>query len=243
MTGDTNRGGRRSSNRTGSAGKTRRRSPAKSTERTNGTGKTNDRRRKKTASDTGSSEQKKAERRPSSAFIAYLDTEFNAFDYYGHNGGIQEVIEIGLVVMRNGELVDGFRSFCALKEGHTLTRRAEQLTGITKDDMADAPHFIDVIEHMNVFLDMYNPAQVYAYGPEDRMQLLKTAELYHLNNQELYYINKISDIMKELKNMLGARSKTKLSLSVKDICAICGIDAKGIHDAYNDALYLSLIHI
>lgn len=178
------------------------------------------------------------ERNNSNACVAYLDTEFNAFDYYGQNEGIQEIIEIGLVVMRGEEVVDGFRSFCALKRGHSLTRRSEQLTGIKSGDIENAPSFVDVVEHMNVFLDMYSPRMVCAYGPEDRMQLLKTAELYNLRSPELYYINKIQDIMRNLSDRLGARKKTKLSLSVKDLCAVCGIDAKGIHDAYNDALYL-----
>ena len=44
-------------------------------------------------------------------YIAFLDTEFNAFDYYDQNGGKQEIIEIGVVVMRSGKVLDGFRSF------------------------------------------------------------------------------------------------------------------------------------
>ena len=261
MTGDSNRGTGRSSRTSGrssaggssrSTGRSSRgssrsgsdsRSSARSTEAGSSRGRnarssaeSRDRRRD-TLSEQNKSEDTK-ERPKIYPFVAYLDTEFNAFDYYGQNEGIQEVIEIGLVIMRKDELVDGFRSFCALKEGHVLTRRSEQLTGICPDDLADAPHFADVIEHMNVFLDMYNPKDIYAYGPEDRMQLLKTSELYNIRNSEMYYINRIQDIMKNLSKKLGAREKSKLSLSVKDICAVCGIDAKGIHDAYNDALYL-----
>lgn len=193
---------------------------------------------RKTLAELAAEVKANEEHHNSNACVAYLDTEFNAFDYYGQNEGIQEIIEIGLVVMRKEEVVDGFRSFCALKHGHVLTRRSEQLTGIKARDIETAPSFVDVVEHMNVFLDMYSPRMVCAYGPEDRMQLLKTSELYNMRSPELYYINKIQDIMRDLSDRLGARKKTKLSLSVKDICAVCGIDAKGIHDAYNDALYL-----
>ena len=192
----------------------------------------------KTFSGHKSESEKKSDRIKFSECVAYLDTEFNAFDYYGQNDGIQEIIEIGLVVMRQGEIIDGFRSFCGLKRGHLLTRRSEQLTGISSEDIENAPDFADVVEHMNVFLDMYSPGGIYAYGPEDRMQLLKTSELYNLRSPELYYINRIQDIMRELSDRLGAKEKTKLSLSVKDICRVCGIEANGIHDAYNDAMYL-----
>lgn len=171
-------------------------------------------------------------------YVAYLDTEFNAFDFYGQNEGKQEIVEIGLTVMLKGEVVDGFRSFCALKSGHVLTRRTQQLTGISRANVVNAPHFADVVSSMNVFLDMYNPAQIYAYGTEDRVQLLRTAELYKLGSQELYYIDRIKDITKLISAKLGAHSKIKMQLSVKDLCAVCGISPQGIHDAYNDALYL-----
>ena len=171
-------------------------------------------------------------------YVAYLDTEFNAFDFYGQNEGKQEIVEIGLTVMHKGEVVDGFRSFCALKHGHVLTKRTEQLTGISRANVVNAPHFADVVNSMNVFLDMYNPAQIYAYGTEDRVQLLRTAEIYKLGSQELYYIDKIKDITKLISARLGAYTKIKMQLSVKDLCAVCGISSKGIHDAYNDALYL-----
>ena len=222
----------RSTGKTGSTGKAGSTGSKKAE-----TGKSSGNRKLQTSA-AKASDSKKNKKNTAGAYVAYIDTEFNAFDYYGHNDGIQEVIEIGLVVMRDEEFIDGFSSYCALKKGHTLTKRTEQLTGISRKDIADAPQFADVVEHMNVFLDMYNPAAIYAYGPEDRMQLIKTAELYHINGQELYYINRISDIMKDLRNMLGTGGRTKLSLSVKDICEICGIEAKGIHDAYNDAMYL-----
>lgn len=201
-----------------------------------GSGKSN--KNRKTLTALAESARADEKHHNSNACVAYLDTEFNAFDYYGQNEGIQEIIEIGLVVMRQEEVVDGFRSYCALKHGHTLTRRSEQLTGIKARDIENAPGFADVIEQMNAFLDMYNPRQVCAYGPEDKMQLRRTAELNKMKGPELYYINRIQDIMRDLSDRLGARKKTKLSLSVKDICAVCDIDAKGIHDAYNDALYL-----
>lgn len=173
--------------------------------------------------------------------IAYIDTEFNAFDYYGQNEGRQEIIEIGVIIMRGDQVIDGFRSFCALGKGHALTRRAEDITGITKRELKDAPPFPEALEMMNVFLDMYNPRFIYAYGGEDKVQLKKSASLYEMGSPSLYYVNKIADIMPLLAAELSVKSKSSggnLSLGVKDLCNICGISTDGAHDAYNDALFL-----
>ncbi len=197
-------------------------------------------RRKSTRPYSGKNRKKPAgqpEAKTSSKYTAYIDTEFNCFDYYGQNGGVQEIIEIGLVVMRAGEFVDGFRSYCALRPGHKLSRRAEDLTGINRSDLETAPSYPEAVRDMNRFLDMYNPSQLYAYGPEDRAQMKKTAELYDMSSAELYYLSGIKDIMKELNQRLNGRKKS-LQMSLKDVCSICGIDPKGIHDAYNDAIYL-----
>ena len=172
--------------------------------------------------------------------IAYIDTEFNAFDYYGQNDGRQEIIEIGAVIMRGDQVVDGFRSFCALGKGHALTKRASDITGITKHELKDAPPFPEALEMMNVFLDMYNPRFIYAYGGEDKVQLRKSASLYDMGSPSLYYVNKIADIMPMLAAELSVKNKSggNLSLGVKDLCNICGISTDGAHDAYNDALFL-----
>ena len=97
--------------------------------------------------------------------------------------------------MRSGKALDGFRSFCALKNGHTLSRRAQELTGILPVDLETAPSFPEVIEQMNVFLDMYNPHYIYAYGPEDRTQLLKTATLNNNAKPKHKNINKIQKLI------------------------------------------------
>lgn len=173
--------------------------------------------------------------------IAYIDTEFNAFDYYGQNEGRQEIIEIGAIIMRGDQVIDGFRSFCALGKGHALTKRAADITGITKSELKDAPPFPEALEMMNVFLDMYNPRFIYAYGGEDKVQLRKSASLYDMGSPSLYYVNKIADIMPLLAAELSVKSKSgggNLSLGVKDLCNICGISTDGAHDAYNDALFL-----
>lgn len=169
---------------------------------------------------------------------AYIDTEFNAFDYYGQNGGHQEILQVGAVIISNLEVIDSFSSFCRLRPGHVLSKRAEKLTGISAKDLKTAPSFPEVLEELNSFFAGYSPVSVFAYGNEDRLQLLNTAALYGIKKDGLKYINRIEDNMKQLRALLRIKKRSNLSLSVGDLCDICGIKASHMHDAYNDALNL-----
>ncbi len=184
--------------------------------------------------------QKKRRRRKPVKTIAYLDTEFNAFDYYGQNGGSQEILQIGAVVMRGGKQLDGFQTFCALKPGHILSRRSEKLTGIRKADLKEAPGFPKALEMLNEFFDKYQPSAIFAYGEEDKLQLNNTARLYGLGKDELRYVDRIDNNLKKISTQLGLKKRSNLTLSVKDLCEICEINSDGQHDAFNDAVYLAL---
>ena len=178
-------------------------------------------------------------RKPAQA-TAYLDTEFNAFDYFGQNGGNQEIIQIGAVIMKGGKQVDEFQTFCALKKGHLVSRRTIRLTGITKADLQDAPAFPEALEMLNDFLDQYAPKAIYAYGDEDRVQMLNTARLNGVRKESLRYVEKIENILKRLSTQLGLKKRSNLTLSVNDLCKICEVSAEHQHDALNDAVYLAL---
>ena len=171
---------------------------------------------------------------------AYLDTEFNAFDYFGQNGGSQEIIQIGAVIMKGGKQVDEFQTFCALKKGHLVSRRTIRLTGITKAELNDAPAFPEALEMLNAFLDRYAPKAIYAYGDEDRVQMLNTAHLHGIRKDSLRHVEKIENILKRLSTQLGLKKRSNLTLSVHDLCEICELSADHQHDALNDAVYLAL---
>ena len=182
---------------------------------------------------------KKRRRRKPLPVLAFIDTEFNAFDYYGQNGGTQEIIQIGMVITKGGKIIDNFSSYCALKKGHVLSKRSIRLTGIQNEDLKNAPSFEAVLETMNTLLDEHLPIAIYAYGSEDKLQMINTARLHRLDKATLRHIDHIEDNMHLLASKLGVKKRSNLSLSVKDLCTICEIDADKPHDAYNDALYLA----
>lgn len=173
----------------------------------------------------------------SEGISVYIDTEFNAFDYYGQNNGCQEILEIGIAVLLDGKEHDKFKSCCRPAKGHVLTRRASKLTGITDEDMEFAPSFPEALDEMNKFLDQYRPRYIYAYGTEDKLQLTNTAKLYSASASDMRYIERVKDNLRTLNKMLGIEKKN-LTLSVKDLCAVCGYQPENMHNAYYDALYL-----
>ncbi|MDO4960587.1 MAG: exonuclease domain-containing protein [Eubacteriales bacterium] len=195
-----------------------------------------------TKNNTGKGHRKRNRHRSNKkpiATIAYIDTEFNAFDYYGQNGGSQEIIQIGAVVVRDGKQLDGFNTFCALKKGHVISKRTVKLTGIKESDLKGAPAFPEALEALNTFFDRFGPEHIFAYGSEDRIQMLNTARQYNIDRDELRYAENIEDNMKTVSTMLKLKRKSNLTLSVKDLCEICEVNADRPHDAYNDAIYLA----
>ncbi len=183
---------------------------------------------------------KKRRRRRAQKTIAYIDTEFNAFDYYGQNGGSQEILQIGAVIMKGGKQIDGFQTYCSLKPGHVLSRRSEKLTGIKKSDLKGAPDFPHALDMLNAFFEKHEPSAIYAYGGEDKLQMTNTARIYGLGKEKLYYVDRIDNNLKKLSTQLGLKKRSNLTLSVKDLCDICEINSEGQHDAFNDAVYLAV---
>ncbi|QKF64980.1 3'-5' exonuclease [Campylobacter corcagiensis] len=67
------------------------------------------------------------------------------------SGGIKDgqIIEIGAVKFQNGKILDKFQSFAKAK---SIPENIVELTGITLDDLKDAPALSSVIEKFKIFL-------------------------------------------------------------------------------------------
>jgi len=79
-----------------------------------------------------------------SSFVA-IDVETTGLD-----SASDEIIEVAATRFQNGELTDSFRSF--VKPSHSLDPFITQLTGITDDDLRDAPLFSGIAESFRDFL-------------------------------------------------------------------------------------------
>ena len=81
------------------------------------------------------------------------DGEFTVFDIEttGLKAEHADIIEIGAVRLRNGEITDTFQSF--IDDGVVIPREITKLTGITQDMLSGAPGTREVLEHFRAFAD------------------------------------------------------------------------------------------
>lgn len=166
--------------------------------------------------------------------ICFIDTEFNANDYFEQNGGMQEIVQIGAVVFKNGKMTDKFSRYCKLYEGHKLSKRCKKITGITQDIInKEGVDFNTAIEEFYDFVIRNDVDIIYAFGNADEHELRKTARLNETKS-------KIISMIKRIRNVYPVFSQTldlHYTFSLKDICSICMVDhnAERAHSAINDA--------
>ena len=82
-----------------------------------------------------------------------MDGEFTVFDIEttGLKAEHADIIEIGAVRMKNGEITDTFQSF--IDDGVVIPREITKLTGITQDMLSGAPGTREVLERFRAFAD------------------------------------------------------------------------------------------
>lgn len=68
----------------------------------------------------------------------------------GLNPKVDKIIEIGAIRVRNLEIVEAFSTY--VNPGRSITSRITELTGITNDDVKDAPAIDDVIGNLLQFI-------------------------------------------------------------------------------------------
>jgi len=84
--------------------------------------------------------------------IPFEEAEYCVFDFEttGMSGRKDKVIEIGMVKILNGKVVDTFSSF--INPGRPIPYFITQMTGITNADVEDAPFFDEVYHRMKEFI-------------------------------------------------------------------------------------------
>lgn len=90
-----------------------------------------------------------------------LDVETTGFE-----AGVDEIIEIGAVKFRRDEVLEHYQQF--IKPRHSLPLKITRLTGISEDDLADAPRFAEVAPDLVRFVKSY-PLVGHSIGFDLRM--------------------------------------------------------------------------
>lgn len=142
-----------------------------------------------------------------------------------------EVIQIGAVLIDSSwNIVDEFMTYVAPEFG-TIDSRIEGLTGISRNDVQDAPRFKEALA---IFLEwLPENAVLVSWSDNDRKQIEKECEEKELCVDGLNtYLERWIDCQKTFGDKMGAQKNYKLSeaLIIADVHCTCGE-----HDALVDA--------
>lgn len=166
--------------------------------------------------------------------LCFIDTEFNACDNSSSNDGYQEIIQIGAVIFKGSKKIDSFNRYCKLQDGHRLTKRCKNITGITQELInKKGINFNQAMSEFEDFLKKHHMPRIYAFGAADENEMRITAKLNNASGN-------IFDIIRSIKNvypMFQQRLELHYLFSLYDICRICKVDhgKNRAHSALNDA--------
>ena len=84
--------------------------------------------------------------------VSFEEADYCVFDFEttGISARSEKVIEIGIVKIHKGKIVDSYSSF--INPGRHVPYHITQLTGITTNDVEDAPYFEDLHEQIKEFV-------------------------------------------------------------------------------------------
>jgi len=158
--------------------------------------------------------------------INILDTEFAVLDFEttGTSGKHNRAIEIGIVRVKNGEILETFQSF--INPGTLVPYYITSLTGITNDDVHDAPFFEDLTSQIIDFIGdsilvAHNMPFDYSFFQNEFMR----ADVLLPKNETLCTLKLARKLYPELK-----------SKSLGNLVQHFGIRHKNVHRALGDAM-------
>ncbi|ANE45256.1 hypothetical protein SY83_01715 [Paenibacillus swuensis] len=170
-------------------------------------------------------------------FIIY-DLEFTVLRNRQH---LSEIIEWGAVMMRvdeaGGELymADLFHTHVRPRNHPNLSQMTQQFTGITQEDMKDAPSFQEAVEQFREWAGSDEEYFLCSWGNDDRFQLMR-----HCKDQQmdLTWIANHNDLQysftKKHSEDTRQRYGLKRALELLDF-PFTGRQHSGLDDAFNTA--------
>jgi inhibitor of KinA sporulation pathway (predicted exonuclease) len=135
-----------------------------------------------------------------------------------------EIIEIGAVMQssRTFESESEFQTFIRPVRHARLTDFCTELTGITQEDIADAPSFREALEAMKQWMYAFDDSLFCSWGDYDRNQFLQDCE-YHRTAYP--FRSGHLNLKAEFARALGRKKK----LGIADAVRHLGMDFEGSH--------------
>lgn len=151
-----------------------------------------------------------------------------------------ETIEIGAVKVKDGVITDKFQTFIKPEYVNSLTPFCTELTGITYEDLKDAPSFNEGI------LDFYSfiyGLPIYSCGEFDRKFLTRELREKGTNYSHTIASEAIESSHKNLKKHYSTITKEKMA-GMNKMALFLGVEVDGnAHRALDDSINLAKIYI
>jgi inhibitor of KinA sporulation pathway (predicted exonuclease) len=151
---------------------------------------------------------------------------------------LADILEIGAIKLSDEggqlSLVDLFHTHVRPNNYKTITPLTTEFTGITQEQVNNAPAFKDVVNDFTCWLGD-SPYFMCSWGPDDKYQLVRHCALHKI---ELDWIQNYNDIQLMFTRLQGADHGQRFGL--KKALAATEIDFLGSHhnaldDAFNTA--------
>ena len=151
---------------------------------------------------------------------------------YDENALYHEIIQIGAVSLdENYEICDQYRAYVKPQYG-TIDTFITNLTGITSDDIEEAPVLEDALQLIAAWLPE-DPVLV-AWSENDEKQINKEIQFKQIDIPDFdYYFGEWEDC----QAAFGEKMNTPKNYSLKEALCISGIESEhGVHDGLIDAI-------
>ncbi len=142
-----------------------------------------------------------------------------------------KVIEIGLVKVEEGKITETFSSF--INPQSYLPKEITKLTGITEDDLYDAPLFTDLIFQFNQFI---GNSIIVAHNSQFDTSFLKAE---YQRSEENFLDNPVLCTLRLARQLFPSLP----SKSLKDVVKFLKIKHKNLHRALADAMVTAKVLI
>lgn len=151
--------------------------------------------------------------------------DFAAIDFETANNLRSSVCSVGVVIVRDGEIVDKFYSLI-YPEPDYFTYWTTQVHGLTMDDVQDAPVFPEVWAQI---VPMIEGLPLVAHNsPFDEGCLKSVFEVYQMEYPDYEFYDTCAAARKQLKGELPNHQ-------LHTVSAYCGYDLENHHHALADA--------
>ena len=164
-------------------------------------------------------------------YKCFLDLEMSMHPYYVDKDFVQEVIQVGYVLVdKHDNIIDTYNQMIQPTRHKKITKRTKKFLKIDQEDVDNGIPFESFYENFSKMIKELNPA-IFVWGKNDHLALSEGYKVNELPSLQPFtrYINllQLHKNFFHLKNDLGLFNALNLYQNVKD---------KQKHDALDDAL-------